>query len=53
MFSTWEGFVNRLTQMYRDAEEEKTAVQKIYALKQTKSAMDYTVEFQLLAVQIN
>ena len=53
MFSTQEGFIDRLTQMYRDTKEEKTVVQKIYALKQTKSAMNYTIEFQSLAVQIN
>ena len=36
--------------MYGDAKEEKTAVRKIYALKQTRSAIEYTTEFQILAV---
>jgi len=48
-----KGFVDKLTQMYENAEEEKTVIQKFYALKQTKSAMDYMVEFQSLTVQID
>jgi len=45
MFSLWEGFKACLVQMYRDFEEEETAIKKLYKLKQTGSAMVYTIEF--------
>ena len=45
MFSLWEGFKARLVQMYKDFEEEETATRKLYKLKQTASAIVYTIEF--------
>ena len=50
VFSLQEGFYNRLTQMYRDAKEEKTVTRKLYKLKQTLLAIVYITKFQLLSV---
>jgi len=50
IFSLWEGFKSQLIQIYNDSEEEKTAIKKIYKLKQTALAMMYTTEFQSLSV---
>jgi len=36
--------------MYKDFEEEETAIRKMYELKQTESVMVYTTEFQALSV---
>ena len=38
--------------MYKDTEEEETAIKKLYKLKQMLSAMVYMTEFQSLSVQI-
>ena len=51
MFSSWEGFASRLTQMYGDPESVATAEGKLYVLTQKGSAMDYTTQFQTLAAQ--
>ena len=53
MFLLWEDFKARLVQMYRDSKEEETVTKKIYKLKQTRSAIVYTTEFQALSVQID
>ena len=45
MFSLWEGFKTQLVQIYRDSKEEETATKKLYKLKQTESAMMYTIKF--------
>ena len=45
MFVTWEGFKECITQIYRDPKEEATAKQKLQALTQKESAMDYTITF--------
>ena len=50
MFSSWEDFKAQLVQMYRDSKEEETVIRKLYKLKQTGSAMMYTIEFQALSV---
>ena len=50
MFLLWEGFKSQLVQMYKNSEEEETAIRKIYKLKQTALAIVYTTEFQLLSV---
>jgi hypothetical protein len=51
MFSSWEGFCNRLTQMYGDPEAIATAERKLQELTQRGSAMDYTTQFQTYATQ--
>ena len=45
MFLLWENFKACLIQMYGDFEEEETATKKLYKLKQTASAMVYTIKF--------
>ena len=50
MFSSWEGFKAWLVQIYKDFEEEETAIKKLYKFKQIVSAMVYTTEFQSLSV---
>jgi len=50
MFSSWEDFKAQLVQIYKDFKEEETATRKLYELKQTGSAMVYTIEFQVLSV---
>jgi len=53
MFSSWEGFKVQLVQIYKDSEEEETAIRKLYKLKQTGSAIVYITEFQALSVQVD
>jgi len=50
MFLLWEDFKAHFVQMYRDSEEKKTVTRKLYKLRQTKSAIVYTTEFQALSV---
>ena len=50
MFLLWEGFKSQLVQMYRDSEEEEIVTRKMYKLRQTVSAMVYTIKFQSLLV---
>ena len=50
MFSSWEDFKAQLVQMYRDFEEEETAIRKLYELKQTGLVIVYMTEFQALSV---
>ena len=45
IFIFYEGFSNRLIQIYKDAEEKETAIRKLYKLKQTLSVMVYITEF--------
>jgi len=52
MFLLWERFSNKFTQMYGNAKEEKTATKKVYKLRQTLSAIMYTIKFQSLSVQV-
>jgi len=50
MFSLWKGFKACLVQIYEDSKEEETVTKKLYKLKQTRSAIVYTIEFQALSV---
>jgi len=50
MFLLWEGFKACFVQMYKDFKEEEIATRKLYKLRQTKSAIIYTIEFQALSV---
>ena len=43
MFLGWDGFIDRLIQMFGDLEVEVTAEQKILELTQKGSAMEYTI----------
>jgi len=45
MFLLWEGFKACLVQIYGDFKEEEIVIKKIYKLKQTGSAIMYTIEF--------
>jgi len=42
MFLGWDGFIDKLTQMFRDLEAEVIAKQKIFKLTQKGSAIEYT-----------
>jgi len=42
MFLGWDGFVDRLTQIFEDLEAEVIAKQKISKLMQKGSAIEYT-----------
>jgi hypothetical protein len=53
MFSTWEGFANRLKQMFGSPEEESVAEDKLENIRQTTSAMAYSTEFQMWATRTN
>jgi hypothetical protein len=52
MFSSWEGFAERLTQMFGDPEAKTTAERKLQDLVQRTSAIEYTTQFQTLATQV-
>jgi hypothetical protein len=52
MFSSWGGFVERLTQMFGDPEASTTAERKLQKLEQRQSAIDYTAQFQTLSAQV-
>jgi len=41
MFLGWDGFINRLMQMFKDPEAKVTAEWKISKLTQKGSAMEY------------
>ena len=49
MFATWEGFKERITQIYGDPKEEATVERKLQVLAQKGSVIDYTTTFQQLA----
>ena len=51
MFSTWEGFCKRLTQMFGSPEEESLAEEKLETIRQTSSASAYSTEFQMWATR--
>ena len=51
MFSTWEGFCKRMTQMFGSPDEESMAEDKLETLRQTASAMTYSTEFQMWATR--
>src|SRR6266700_7942203 len=42
IFISWENFKNKLTQIFRDLEEEVIVKRKLYLLIQKGSAMEYT-----------
>jgi len=50
MFLLWEGFKVHFIQIYGDSKEEETVTKKLYKLRQTKSAIVYIIEFQVLSV---
>jgi len=52
MFSSWKGFADRLTQMFGDPEAMTTAERRLQTLTQRTSAIEYTTQFQTLAVQV-
>ena len=43
MFFGWDGFIDKLTQMFRDLEAEIIAKQKILELIQKGLAMEYMI----------
>ena len=45
MFLSWEGFKEKITQIYGDPKEEATAKRKLQALIQKGSVIDYTTTF--------
>ena len=45
MFLLWKGFKACLVQMYKDSEEEETAIRKIYKLRQPALAIVYMTKF--------
>ena len=51
MFLSWEGFCNRLIQMYNNPKVTITAKCKLQELTQQKLIMDYTTQFQTYATQ--
>jgi hypothetical protein len=51
MFSSWEGFCKRMTQMFGSPEEESIAEDKLETIRQTSSAMAYSTEFQMWATR--
>jgi len=51
MFSSWEGFLDRLIQIYGDLEVTTTAERKLLELTQKGLATDYTTMFQTYAIQ--
>jgi len=51
MFSSWEGFLDRLIQIYGNLEVTTTAERKLLELTQKGSATDYTTMFQTYATQ--
>ena len=50
MFLSWDGFANRLTQIYGDLEVEIIAERRLAELTQKGSATDYTTMFQTYAI---
>ena len=52
IFAQWDVFTAKLTQIYRDLEAKATAEQKIQALTQQTSAIEYTIQFQTYITQI-
>ena len=51
MFLSWEGFLSRLTQIYSDMEAAMIVERKLLELTQKGSATDYTITFQMYAMQ--
>ena len=51
MFLSWEGFCNRLIQIYSDFEAIVMAKYKLQELTQQGLVMDYTIQFQTYATQ--
>ena len=51
MFLNWEGFCNRLTQIYSNFKITITAKYKLQELTQRGLAMDYIIQFQTYATQ--
>src|SRR5438105_9164635 len=43
IFLNWDNFKSRITQIFRDLEEETTAERKLYLLTQKVSATEYTI----------
>src|SRR6266568_7084890 len=43
IFLGWDNFKNRMTQIFRDLEEEAIVERKLYLLTQKGSAMEYTM----------
>ena len=52
IFASWDGFANKLTQMFGDPESVATAEQKLYELTQRTSAVEYTTQFHTLSAQV-
>ena len=52
MFLSWEGFCNRLIQIYSNPKATITAKYKLQKLIQQGLAIDYTIQFQTYATQI-
>ena len=52
MFLNWEGFCNRLIQIYSNPKITIIAKRKLQELTQQKSAIDYTIQFQTYTIQI-
>ena len=52
MFLNWEEFCNRLTQIYSNPKVTVIAKYKLQELTQQKLAIDYTIQFQTYAIQI-
>src|SRR6266568_8950321 len=51
MFSSWEGFLSQLTQIYNNIETVITAERKLSKLMQKGSATKYTITFQTYTTQ--
>ena len=51
MFLSWDGFANRLTQIYGDPEAKIIAERRLAELTQKGSATDYTTIFQIYTIQ--
>ncbi|OBT91356.1 hypothetical protein VE01_10685 [Pseudogymnoascus verrucosus] len=45
MFGSWKGFCKEIRRMFGDIDEIKTAVDHLFALKQTGSTLTYSTEF--------
>ena len=52
MFLSWEGFLSQLIQMYGDIEAAMTAERRLSELTQKRSAINYTITFQIYATQM-